>query len=92
MAKTKLKYVFSKINTYCEAIYYGGSNVDSVIDKPHDYDYICFAKPLCKHHLRNLLTRLGLKTIGSTQNKTEKSNLELSDFSQVRVYPYTQID
>jgi hypothetical protein len=92
MVKNKVKLIFSKINEYCDAVYYGGSNVDSVIDTPHDYDYICFAKPLCRYFLLAKLKSLGFKTFGSGKNKEEKSELDLSDFSQIRVYPYTQID
>lgn len=92
LAKDKIKSVFSKINEYCDAVYYGGSNVDSIINTPHDYDYICFAKPLCRHFLLSELKTLGFKTFGSTKTKESNLDLDLTDFSQVRVYPYTQID
>lgn len=80
----------------CEAIYAGGSRVDSVIDNPHDYDYISFAPHLQRHNLLRALADYGLRVLGSRKKRVvelsevpPKSNSE--DFSQIRVYPYTQI-
>jgi hypothetical protein len=86
---------FEKVSDCCLAIYKGGSRVDTVIDHPHDYDYICFAKPLYKHRILTRLHKLGLRKIGSNskaqKNRTKGSKHSLVDLSQVRVYPYTQI-
>ena len=94
MIKNKIKTIFSHLTMYCDAIYYGGSRVDPIIDNPHDFDYICFAKPLSRHHLLRLLCKLGFKQTGSSKqdNKLEKAISISYDFSQIRVYPYTQID
>lgn len=86
-----LKKNWDLLSTHCIAIYRGGSMVDSVIDHPHDYDYICFAKNLHWQRLLRKLRELGLRTSGSKKTKQIKDTLSLSDFSQVRVYPYTQI-
>ena len=85
--------VYNQITDYCDAIYMGGSRVDPVIENPHDYDYICFAKTLQRHHLYRQLMSLGLKVTGSKLKKMSAKEKEKfhEDFSQVRVYPYTQI-
>lgn len=80
----------TKLKAYCDAIYFGGSRVDPVIMNPHDYDYICFAKPLCKHHLLKILMKEGYAIAGSKKDK-KMSDKKYEDFSQIRVYPYTQI-
>lgn len=86
---------WNDLEQYCCAIYKGGSRVDPIINNPHDYDYICFAKDLQRHHLLRKLYKLDLKIVGSKNNKKimhVKSNQQLdTDFSQIRVYPYTQI-
>lgn len=86
---------FEKINDCCIAIYRGGSRVDPIIDKPHDYDYICFAKPLYRQRILTRLHKLGLRKIGSDalvqKNKSKGSKHSLVDLSQVRTYPYSQI-
>lgn len=87
-----LKNNWQNLEQYCVAIYKGGSRLDPVIDQPHDYDYICFAKPLMKTFLLSRLSSLGLRTTLSKKNKpTTQDNISDFDFSQIRVYPYTQI-
>ena len=83
------------ISKFCYAIYLGGSRVDPVIENPHDYDYICFPKPHCKHFLHKELKKLGFKTRGSlnTLLKLKNCNTDLEyDFSQSRISPYETID
>lgn len=89
----KAKQVFSTVADYCSAIYYGGSRVDPVIDNPHDYDYICFAKPLQRYNLVCQLRKNRLRVGRSICKNARQSNLCLAtqDFSQIRVYPYTAI-
>lgn len=86
---------FEKIGDCCVAVYKGGSRVDPVIENPHDYDYICFSKPLQRHSILTKLHKLGLRTIGSDgrvqRNKLKGSAHFLIDLSQVRAYPYTNI-
>jgi hypothetical protein len=36
----QVKIYFDKLSPYCNAVYFGGSHVDSVINNPHDFDYI----------------------------------------------------
>lgn len=89
-----IKPIFMVVEQYCAAIYYGGSRVDPVIDNPHDYDYICFSKRLQKQNLLRCLRRNKLRVAGSNKNILKKSQLKddlLKDFSQIRVFPYTQI-
>jgi hypothetical protein len=92
----KINDTFAAIETHCAAIYKGGSRVDPVIDNPHDYDYICFAKSFHKQLLQLQLQKLGLKTSGSKKRKIKEKSLdplELDlDFSQIRIFPYTNID
>jgi hypothetical protein len=92
----KVVEVFDKIKLYCEAIYKGGSRLDPVIENPHDYDYICFAKDLQRHNLLRILISHGFKTTGSKrklkQMSTNSIQEDLYDFSQIRSYPYTKID
>lgn len=84
----------------CAAVYAGGSRVDKVIDCPQDYDYISFALPMQKYVLLRRLHRakfntwksqkgLKYKDIKSLQEEAALDKCE--DFSQIRVYPYTQI-
>lgn len=86
---------FEKISDCCVAIYKGGSRVDPVIEKPHDYDYICFSKPLYRHRILTKLHKLGLRIIGSDsrvqRNKSKGSAHFLVDLSQIRAYPYSKI-
>jgi hypothetical protein len=84
--------VFKVLSNYCAAIYYGGSRIDPVIDNPHDYDYICFAKHMQIQNLRRLLCKNNLTTTCS-KNKTSSKEINdnLNDFSQIRGYPYTRI-
>lgn len=91
MEKTQeqLQQIYSYIKQFCEAIYQGGSRVDPVIDNAHDYDYICFAKPLCRIKILRVLRELGINNPGSV--KRTENNENLVDFSQIRVVPYTQI-
>lgn len=92
-----IEAIFQLIEPYCAAVYYGGSRVDPVINNPHDYDYICFTKPLYKYGLlqclrkNNLRATLSTKTKKTTQKVHEVSKEFLADFSQVRAFPYTQI-
>jgi hypothetical protein len=92
----KVVEVFDKVKSYCEAIYKGGSRLDPVIENPHDYDYICFAKDLQRHHLLRALISYGFKTTGSKRKLKQMSSNsvqeDLYDFSQIRPYPYTEID
>jgi hypothetical protein len=90
---TKLQEIFLKINDSCNAIYKGGSRVDPAIDAPNDYDYICFAKPLHRHFILSKLYKLGFRQPGSfkSRKQIEKHDENYVDFSQTRVYPYTQI-
>lgn len=82
---------WQQIDSFCIAIYSGGSTVDPVINNPHDFDYICFAKPNKKTALLNRLAKLGLRINASMKNNANNKNKSAYDFSQVRVYPYTQI-
>lgn len=89
-----IKSIFTIVEQYCDAIYYGGSRVDPVIDNPHDYDYICFSKRLQKQNLLRCLRRNKFRVTWSNKNTLKKSQLKddfLKDFSQIRVFPYTQI-
>ena len=89
-----IKSIFAIVEQYCDAIYYGGSRVDPVIDSPHDYDYICFSKRLQKQNLLRCLRRNKLRVTWSNKNIVRKSQTKedlLKDFSQIRVFPYTQI-
>ena len=86
-----LKY-FDKISDSCVAIYKGGSRVDPIIENPHDYDYICFAKPLHRHRILTKLYGLGFRHPRSAQEQPNSdSTTSLIDLSQVRPFPYTQI-
>lgn len=91
MNKTQeeLVEIYNQLSNCCEGIYQGGSHVDPVIDNPHDYDYICFAKYLCMTKIKTKLVELGLAKSGSKSKKADPN--WLLDFSQIRVYPYTQI-
>lgn len=80
--------IYLTINDTCSAIYYGGSRVDPVINNPHDYDYICFSKKLQSQKLRRTLVHNKLAVAGSQRNKQSTT---IEDFSQIRIYPYTQI-
>lgn len=92
----KVVEVFDKVKLYCEAIYKGGSRLDPVIENPHDYDYICFAKDLQRHNLLRSLISHGFKTTGSKRKLKQMSldsvQEDLYDFSQIRPYPYTEIN
>ena len=88
-SQKELYEIYNKLSYCCEGIYQGGSHVDPVIDNPHDYDYICFAKYLCRTKVRTHLIKLGLAKSGSKSKKADSN--WLLDFSQIRVYPYTQI-
>lgn len=81
--------IYNKLSNCCEGIYQGGSHVDPVIENPHDYDYICFAKYLCMTKIKSKLVELGLAKSGSKSKKADPN--WLLDFSQIRVHPYTQI-
>lgn len=92
--------LFDNLSKYCSAIYYGGSRVDPVIDNPHDYDYILFAKPLHKYGLCQYLRknhfreRLSAKCRQGCQNKATSAKPSTEshyDLSQVRSVPYSQI-
>ena len=85
--------IFSIVSDYCNAIYYGGSRVDPVISNPHDYDYICFAKHLHRQSLIRCLYKNNLKQKHYINNCKKACTLDKPDydFSQIRVYPYTQI-
>ena len=83
------KYVFCLIEDCCAAIYLGGSRVDPVIENPHDYDYICFAKYLKLDTLIDKLNKLGFKQQDGTEATKPKT---LLDMTQIRYYPYTQIN
>lgn len=87
----KAETVFSVVSDSCVAIYYGGSRVDPIIDTPHDYDYICFAKRLHTQSLSRSLIKHRFKVTRSTNKKEKTVKASLSDFSQIRSYPYTQI-
>lgn len=82
---------FELLSKYCYAVYQGGSRVDPIIDNPNDYDYIWFTKPRQRHFLFAALKELGLRVGGSNKNATTIDKFHL-DCSQVRIYPYTQID
>lgn len=85
----EIKYVFNLIEDCCAAIYLGGSRVDPVIENPHDYDYICFAKYLELDTLIYKLNKLGFKQQDGTEATKPKT---LLDMTQIRYYPYTQIN
>lgn len=85
---------YEALKPYCFAIYMGGSRVDPVIENPHDYDYICFAKPLQRHRILMTLHKLGLRRICSDNKKLYEviiTDETLVDLSQTRVYPYRKI-
>lgn len=86
----KIKDNWATLEPYCIAIYKGGSRVDPVINKPHDYDYICFVKQLQRNFLASELNKLGLSPRGSNKHKL-RANKSPLDFSQFRTYPYNQI-
>ena len=85
---------YEVLKPYCFAVYMGGSRVDPVIENPHDYDYICFAKPLQRHRILTTLHKLGLRQVCSDNKKLYEviisDDVQL-DLSQTRVYPYTRI-
>ena len=85
-----IQTIFKAIKPYCSAIYFGGSHVDPVIAKPHDYDFICFAEQNYYYELSKRLEFLGLKK--SVDYVENQQNLGLFDISQLRVYPYKEID
>lgn len=91
--------LFNNLSDYCSAVYYGGSRVDPVINNPHDYDYILFAKPLHKYglcqylrknHFREGLSAKGNKAVKTTSTKIPKEHQHY-DLSQVRSVPYSKI-
>jgi hypothetical protein len=93
-----IKTIFDYVADDCIAIYYGGSRVDPVVDNPHDYDYICFAKRLRSQRLHQKLTKAKLAVSGSIPKKEREKQSAIQshdspvrDFSQVRVVPYTKI-
>ena len=93
--------LFDNLSNYCSAIYYGGSRVDPVINNPHDYDYILFAKPLHKYGLCQYLRKnhfrehLSAKCRQGCQNKITSIKISKEhphyDLSQVRSVPYSKI-
>ena len=87
----KISDTFSKIDKYCLAIYFGGSHVDPIIESPHDYDFICFAKPYQQHHLLRLLKKYNLRVGKSRLDLKSTKEEHTEDFSQVRIPPYGQI-
>ena len=80
---------FKYIEDCCAAVYLGGSRVDPVIKNPHDYDYICFAEESMLHILIEKLETLGYPQQDGTKKTKPKT---LLDMSQIRAYPYTDID
>jgi hypothetical protein len=40
-----LEQLYKELQPYCKAIYLGGSRVDPIIKKPHDYDIVIFTIP-----------------------------------------------
>jgi hypothetical protein len=107
--EAKLTEIFYKdltLSNYSRAIYKGGSRVDPIIENPHDYDYICFAKPFMKCILLAELRKKGFCR-GQSANVTKfatnkiknkiintintKTTLNEIDLSQIRTVPYTQI-
>ena len=93
---TQLIENFEELSKYCVGVYRGGSRVDPVINTPHDYDYICFSKPLNQHFLLNWLRRhkfISKEFFKLSRTANSNKNIETfsEDFSQIRVYPYTQI-
>ena len=81
----KIKLYFDKLSPYCNAVYFGGSRVDPIIDNPHDFDYIWFVKPFWYYEFVTTLQSFDILD-ESYRNKT------LLDVTQVREYPYTKID
>jgi hypothetical protein len=86
-----VEQIFEHLKDYCVAIYYGGSRVDPVIDNPHDYDYICFAKEGCKRQLYHCILEYCFKARVEAEQQGKTSEWEGYDFSQICEYPYTQI-
>lgn len=82
---SQVKTYFEILELYCNAVYKGGSRVDPVINNPHDYDYIWFVKPSWYYEFITTLQSFNILD-ESYRNKT------LLDVTQVRIYPYTQID
>ncbi|MBO5424035.1 MAG: hypothetical protein J6A25_00810 [Lachnospiraceae bacterium] len=88
----KIEYIYSLLGDSCAAIYMGGSRVDSVIDNPHDYDYICFSERLHYQRASHILTKHNFRRSMSQLNKPQETLLvDGKDFSQIRAYPYTKI-
>ena len=81
----KIKLYFDKLSPYCNAVYFGGSRVDPIIDNPHDFDYIWFVKPFWYYEFVTTLQSFDILDEPYI-NKT------LLDATQVREYPYTKID
>jgi hypothetical protein len=86
---------WSVLEPYCEAIYLGGSRVDPVIDTPHDYDFIIFAKNLPRATIEKALTKFASIPYAYIDENdvpgvSEKDPL-IFDFSQVKIYPYTRV-
>lgn len=84
-----VKRVFEELDTFCVAIYRGGSHVDPVIENAHDDDYILFCKPGDKFNLRGVSRSRGIsrshsaKVVRHTIKKPDWLS-ESYDFSQVR--------
>lgn len=84
----QLKTYFEKLSPYCNAIYFGGSWVDPVIEHPHDFDYICFVKPFCYYELACGIQSLNLSS-PLDENFMDHGGVDLT---QIRKIPYTTID
>ncbi len=81
------------ISPYCAAIYLGGSQIDPVIENPHDYDFILFAKDLPIGKVLFSLNNFIDVPFVYTEEEFEASeeNPLIFDFSQIKVYPYNRI-
>lgn len=76
-SQEQIEDIYTQLQPYCKAIYFGGSRVDKYIENPHDYDYICVGhnEEDCKE------IRMKLHKI---LNTTFQNVVGLDDFIQVR--------
>lgn len=79
----QVKLCFDKLQNYCNAVYLGGSQVDPVIDHPHDFDYIWYIK---SEYLYEFIT-----TLQDIRASFSSEDLLIIDISQLELDPYTRI-
>lgn len=82
MYTKKITELFNLLSDYCEAVYLGGSQIDPVIENPHDYDYVCFSAPETLADLLIKMETLGYPQRDGTEATKPKT---LLDFTQIRI-------